>query len=371
MGKKIGFAAVVVIIVFAVTQMFFRVPGVQERMISYTDDDFVDANIYSNIEELAARLDEEILGGEESFTVYLKDMDISEIDDINHSLTGIYGSGATYQQVGMAGADYKKVVIRMKRNTNYYVLKAFREKAPIPEEDREARVLYNMVRGVIDTYIKPGMTDYEKELALHDYVVSHCHYSENENQEPGSDIYRAYGALVNEEAVCNGYAEALKLMFDCIGLESKFVVGTADGIDHAWNLVKLGECWYHLDATWDDPLPDQGEKVIHPYFNVSDEVLSNNHTWDKKNYPAAMIMRYNYYVYNDQYFSSFDTYKTYAYEEMVQHGNNWYEAVVEYYDPDNNTDDMQFIFQGSFRYSTVSWQTFESGKYHVLVLEAE
>lgn len=369
MKKLSAFIILMVIIVLVVSQTYLRVPKVQEKVAEYVDEDFVDDNIYSDIDTLAIRLDEEILGGEESFTVYLKDMDVSEIDNINHVLTGIYGSGETYQQIGDIGEAYKKVTIKMKRNMNYYVLKAYKDNQSIPADMNEAKELYECVRKIIDGCIRTGMSDYEKELALHDYLVSHCRYSEEVVQDAESDIYRAYGALVNCDAVCNGYAEALKLLFDCVDIESKLVVGSADGTEHAWNLVKIGDAWYHLDATWDDPLPDQGECSIHPYFNVSDDVIKEHHSWKYEDYPEADEMQYNYYVFNDQYYDNFEDYKAGAYTEMVQHGNSRYEAVVENFDEDDNA--MQFLFDGSLRYSSLNWQTFDSGKYRVLIMEAK
>ncbi|MBR1599665.1 MAG: hypothetical protein IJ661_12255 [Lachnospiraceae bacterium] len=368
MKKLAFFTILIVVLAFAVTQMYFRVPAVQEKVAEYTDEEFTTDNTYSDLEELAGRLDEEILKGSESFNVYLKDMDVSEIDNINHLVTGIYGSGDTYQQIGSFGDDYKKVTIKVKRNINYYVLNAYKTGGELPSDIAGARILYGRVKEIIDTCITPGMTDYQKELALHDYLVANCHYSENTDQEADSDIYRAYGAIINGDAVCNGYAEALKLLFDCVDVESQLVVGTADGIDHAWNLVKIGESWYHLDATWDDPLPDKGEVIIHPYFNVSDEVISDNHIWNREDYPKATEMKYNYYVFNGNYFESFDDYKTHAYKEMVSHGNTRYEAVIENFD--ENDDAMEFLFDGNLRYSSLNWQTFESGKYRVLIMEA-
>ena len=369
MKKFVGFCAILLLIVFVVTKMYTSVPVVQEKVVEYTDKDFNEENIYSDLKSLAKRLDEEILGDEQSFIVYLKDMDISEIDDINHIVSGIYGSGDTYQQIGTAGDSYVKVNINVKRNMNYYVLKAYKDNMTIPDDMKEAKILYGRVKGIIDECIVPGMTDYDKELALHDYLVAHCSYSDNTDQPTESDIYRAYGAVVNGDAVCNGYAEALKLLFDCVDIESKVVVGTADGVDHAWNLVKIGSGWYHLDATWDDPMPDQGDRVVHPYFNISDEVITVNHVWEKADYPEASQMNYNYYVYCNQYFDNFDDYKTSAYIEMVQHGNTRFEAVVENY---NESDDaMQFLFDGSGRYSSINWQTFKSGKYSVVVVEAK
>ncbi len=369
MQKKIMVFMIVLIIAVAVTQLYLEVPEVQEKIASYTEEDFKEENIYSDIESLAQRLDREILDGEEEFTVYLKEMNVEEINQINSSLNGIFGSGETYQQIGAVGERYKKVKITIKRTINYYVLKACLEGAEIPETETKAKQLYEVVKNVLNTVITSDMTDYDKEIALHDYLVAHCKYSEDTAQMAESDIYRAYGALVNSDAVCNGYAEAMQLLLMCAGVNSQFVVGTADGIDHAWNLVELDGNWYHLDSTWDDPLPDNGTDVLHSYFNVTDQIMSRNHTWNKEDYPKADHMEYNYYVKNQDYFLNFEDYKDKAYEVMVSHGNHRYEAVIEGFD--ETEEDMQFIFEGNYRYSSISWQTFGEGSYHVLVLNAQ
>lgn len=59
-----------------------------------------------------------------------------------------------------------------------------------------------------------------------------------------------YGALVLKKAVCNGYAEGMKLLCDLSGVTCKMISGTADGEKHAWNLIKLDKEWYHADLTW-------------------------------------------------------------------------------------------------------------------------
>lgn len=369
MNKKISIFAVIFILAGLATHFYLSVPTVQEKIATYTEEDFKEDNIYSDINSLAERLDEEILKGSESFTVFLKDIDVNEINQINAALNGIFGSGATYQQVGAVGNAYKKVTITIKRTTNYYALQAYLNHTPIPETEEKAKKLYETVKNILGTVITEHMTDYEKELALHDYLITHCRYSKDTLQDSESDIYRAYGALVNQDAVCNGYAEALQLLFMCVGIRSEFVIGTADGIDHAWNLVELDGKWYHLDATWDDPMPDQGDDTLHAYFNVTDEIMAVNHSWQKKDYPTADSMDDNYYTKNRLYFSNFDEYKERAYEAMIYHGNYRYEAVIENYR--ENEEDMQFLFQDNYRYESVSWQTFGEGRYYVLVLKAE
>lgn len=369
MHKRITVFTAILIIAVVIMQLYWRVPEIQEKIASYTEEDFSEENIYSDLDTLAQRLDEEILKGEDAFTVYLKDMNVDEINQINSSLNGIFGSGETYQQVGAVGDRYKKVKITIRRTINYYVLKACKDGMEIPKDQPKAVRLYEVVQDILDSEIKDGMTDYDKELALHDYLVAHCEYSEDARQEPESDIYRAYGALVNQDAVCNGYAEAMQLLLMCVDVNTQFVIGTADGIDHAWNLVELDGNWYHLDTTWDDPLPDQGEYVLHPYFNVTDDIMKKNHEWVAEDYPKADHMEYNYYVKSQNYFSDFASYKEKAYEVMVSHGNRRYEAVIQNYQ--ETDDDMQFLFDGNYRYNSINWQTFGEGEYHVLVLHAQ
>lgn len=369
MNKKIAVFILIIVLAGLFVWTYLSFPEVQKQVAIYTEEDFTENNIYSDLESLSKRLEEEILNGSDSFTIYLKDLDVNAINQINESLDGIFGSGATYQQVGVVGNTYKKVTITIKQSINYYAMQAYMYHSPIPNSEPKAEELYEVIRKVLDTQITEGMSDYEKELALHDYLVTHCKYSEDISQPPGSDIYRAYGALVNQDAVCNGYAEALQLLFKCAGIKSEFVIGTADGVDHAWNLVEIEGKWYHLDATWDDPLPDQGEETLHPYFNVTDEIMEQNHTWNREDYPAADSMAENFYVKQNTYFLNFDDYSLHAYDAMVNGGNSRYEAVIENYV--ENEDDMQFIFEDNFRYNSVNWQTFKAGKYCVLVIKAE
>lgn len=369
MKKQIAvFVIIIVLCVFGVYS-YITNPKLQAQVAIYTEEGFSEDNIYSDLASLSVRLDKEIMKGSESFAVYLKDMDVGEIDQINESLDGVFGSGSTYQQVGVVGNTYKKVTITIKRTPNYYVWKAYTSQEPIPDTEQKAIQLYQVVNQIMTNCIDASMTDFEKELALHDYLVKNCKYSQDTSQPAGSDIYRAYGALVNGDAVCNGYAEALQLLFACADLQSKFVVGTADGVDHAWNLVQLDGVWYHLDATWNDPIPDQKNMVVHSYFNVKDDILSGTHQWNREDYPKAFSMDYNYYVYKGLYFGDFNEYKLCAYEKMIEEGQMNFEAVMRHYV--GNESDMQFVFQDNDLYESVNWRTFGTDNYCVLVLQAE
>lgn len=99
-------------------------------------------------------------------------------------------------------------------------------------------------------------TKYQKILMIHDYLVNNVSFEESLSK---NNIYNMYGALVNKEAVCEGYAKAFKYLMDKIGVECIIVIGTATNSkgeteNHAWNYVNLDNKWYAVDVTWDDPI---------------------------------------------------------------------------------------------------------------------
>lgn len=67
----------------------------------------------------------------------------------------------------------------------------------------------------------------------------------------------AYGGLMYGKAVCVGYAEVVKNVFACIGIEARVIGGFEKDPQkrgHAWNQIKIDGKWYNLDLTWDREL---------------------------------------------------------------------------------------------------------------------
>ncbi len=114
-----------------------------------------------------------------------------------------------------------------------------------------------------------ALSDVEKALILHDRLAYWVKYSFLGNP----DCYTIDGIFINRQAVCQGYAEAYKLLLDKVGVYN-FVV-TSKAINHAWNILRIDGQYYHVDVTWDDP----GEEVTglgqvyHENFLVSDAQL--------------------------------------------------------------------------------------------------
>lgn len=163
------------------------------------------------------------------------------------------------------------------------------------------------VKDDVKSEIADYVHDYDKELVIHDYVVDKCEYV----QKTGGTYSSVYGCLVEGSASCEGYAKAIKYLLDEVNIENYLAVGTTEGetpdvrSGHAWNIAKIGGEYYHLDATWDDPVGE--EKVeSYAYFNISDEEISATHTVEERFLGKCTGNKENYYVKNGIYFTEYD-----------------------------------------------------------------
>ena len=141
------------------------------------------------------------------------------------------------------------------------------------------------------------LSDYARELALHDWMIEWAEYdpgalTSGPRGEPMPDNDNPYGFLTGKKGICRGYASTFHLLMDLSGIECRTVNGTshAGTAEHAWNLVKLGGDWYAVDTTWDDPVTSIPvfSFMAHQYFNVTSEFLRRtDHQWDESACPEA------------------------------------------------------------------------------------
>ena len=122
-----------------------------------------------------------------------------------------------------------------------------------------------------------AISDFGRELALHDYIIDKCEYAVEDEDHLHNT---AYGALVFKRAYCDGYAYAMKAAMDRLGIQSAIVYGSVNGTDHVWNLVYIDGEYYHLDAMWDDAdITFSDGMRFHGYFNLNDERIRLDHEY--------------------------------------------------------------------------------------------
>ena len=208
--------------------------------------------------------------------------------------------------------------------------------------------LLNLAKSIANELTLPNMNDYEKERAVHDYIVLNTSYDYDnltKNTLPSSS-YTAAGVLLHHSAVCEGYSEATKLLLNLMNIECEIVTGITDEkMPHAWNIVKLDDEWYMLDTTFDDPITFDSngkrfETLSYDYFNVTSTQLMKDHTWDTGKWPVAKGTTYNYYIYSNKVFNSYQEFKSYVIKE-VQSGSREINCYLTHY---SSSYDLSFIF---------------------------
>lgn len=134
------------------------------------------------------------------------------------------------------------------------------------------------------------MSDYSKVKAVHDYVCALITYT-NDVDNASS----VYGAYVRGEGLCNSYALCMYKLLVEAGVPCHWIGGSAgtgrDSAGHAWNIVKLGDQWYNLDATWDDA---DNNKISYDYFlkgtaDFDEADTSQVHTMDNEYYESSYL----------------------------------------------------------------------------------
>ena len=125
-------------------------------------------------------------------------------------------------------------------------------------------------QAAVDGLIRPGMTDLEKELAIHDYVAERCEYMDSAGQDETPNSAR--GFFENALCRCAGYADTFRLLARLAGLDVETIGGpTTQDLPgekgHAWNLIRLDGLWYAVDVTWDDMIGG-ASSVEHVFFNL-------------------------------------------------------------------------------------------------------
>ncbi|MFW5799998.1 MAG: stalk domain-containing protein, partial [Spirochaetota bacterium] len=125
---------------------------------------------------------------------------------------------------------------------------------------------------VLADIIFPEMTSHEKIKAIHDFIILNTEYDTSYKN------HTHYDALFDNKSVCNGYALLGYKMFRKSGFDVGFVEGSANGENHVWNIINLSGYKYHIDMTWNDPVPNL-DYPIYDYYMLTDKEISKDHQY--------------------------------------------------------------------------------------------
>jgi len=150
--------------------------------------------------------------------------------------------------------------------------------------DEEIKILEKKISDIVALQ-KVNPKDIKAVIkTYHDYIINNTKYDSAriENQIINYKSEKAYGALIEGYALCEGYTDAMALFLDYYNIGNYKVISEA----HVWNAIYYQSKWYHLDLTWDDPVTTSGRDVLRDtYFLITtDELLKiekTDHNFDK------------------------------------------------------------------------------------------
>lgn len=221
---------------------------------------------YFDAEELKARIRAAVLNYEQNF-------DISEYRIPSSMLAELYAffsdNFTDCFHVNLAGCT--------KYGNSDFLVKMVFEYLVEEEKYEEYKAIWD---AKIESYLEgvdDSLTDVQKALILHDRIALRCDY-DKENADAGTlplASYTPFGVVINEVAVCQGYAELYSYLLSCVGIKSYLC--SSDVMVHVWNIVVIDGEYYYVDVTWDDPVWDVSGRVTHTNFLCSYEDFKKHH----------------------------------------------------------------------------------------------
>lgn len=143
----------------------------------------------------------------------------------------------------------------------------------------------NTINSILNSIIKPGMTETEKIRTVHNWIVCNTTYNDK-YYDRGDSFNHVSNLLNNKTGVCQGYSVTFYIFMKQMGITCTLVMGKTDTVSHAWNAVKLDGNWYYIDVTWDDPVVNGtsnypgGDNISYEYLLCTYNHISMTHTED-------------------------------------------------------------------------------------------
>lgn len=164
--------------------------------------------------------------------------------------------------------------------------------------------------------------DYEKVRIVYTYVIDHTQY------QTGEDDQSIAGVFWKKSAVCAGYAGAVQYLLERLDIPCIYADGSTKGSTegHAWDIVKIGQEYYYVDATNGDQ-PDflngdaaqleEHKTIIYDYLCPFPEEYERTYTPSEElTVPACTAKDLDFYVLNQGYFEDYSWQDIYDYCKM-------------------------------------------------------
>lgn len=305
---------VLILFVICSNDFFSKEPGeirkLREQEVQQTDEDQYQEYYFKLLSEDEQRIYRQMLNGirERQNEFYLTSADEDVISKVYHALLKdhpelfwVHNREEVYT-TSYKGTDY----CRFSPGYTY-------------TEQEISEIMTEMQNAVneVNAEITQNASDYDKVKMIYTYLIDHTEY------EASDDDQNIAGVFWKKKAVCAGYARAVQYLLEQLGIPCIYVEGSARDSDegHAWNIVKINEQYYYVDATnGDQPSFLEGgavqleehKTVIYDYLCPFPQEYEQLYTAsDEFPVPECTATDLNFYVLNQACFDTYDEQQIY------------------------------------------------------------
>ncbi|MGN0148751.1 MAG: transglutaminase domain-containing protein [Clostridia bacterium] len=265
-------------------------------------------NLIVRISDLAGNVLEQSTIAVDGMNKFNKTIKIPETDNTELDIS-VYAGSKPYGEFESWIYNYIKIardensVWQIKKSPVYANNKAMFEKDKSTSEAlKRTPSIQSESQGIItiaQQLTQDCENDYQRILALHDWVCSYIRYDMDSLNSGEIPPYHANDVVTGRKAVCLGFATLYASLCRSINIPCNVVSGYALGIgedtdwtsatilteeqNHAWNEAYVDGRWVIVDTTWDcvDKIENgvivSGSGVSHLYFDANLDFFSSNH----------------------------------------------------------------------------------------------
>ncbi len=143
--------------------------------------------------------------------------------------------------------------------------------------------MYALADAVLLKIITDDMTEYQKAEAIYNWTKGNISFIDDSVKEDW--VEAAYNGFTYHKGDCYTYACVAKALLTRAGIPNVDIKRKSVTSKHFWNLVDVGDGWYHFDAT---PRIDKTRVFMWSETQLtSDPAVNRSHVYDRSLYPTV------------------------------------------------------------------------------------
>lgn len=150
-------------------------------------------------------------------------------------------------------------------------------------------------------------SDFDKVKYVYDYIIDSTQYVTG-----AQNNQNLLSVMITNESVCAGYARTMQYLLNQMNIPVSYITGEiVDSPEnifnkrHGWNLVKMDNEYYYVDATYGDQLNGRDDNKTYAFLGMNSDDMLQLYTPDVP-YETTQATKNNYFVQTGAYFTQYD-----------------------------------------------------------------